>query len=80
LELAAKYEGKDLHILVHQGSADTFLETQLSTAAFKAVLSSHPVLSNATVHIVEGYDHSYYFISTFIEEHVDHHAKYLKDV
>ena len=27
----------------------------------------------------EGYDHSYYFISSFIGDHIDHHAKYLKE-
>jgi S-formylglutathione hydrolase len=26
----------------------------------------------------EGYDHSYFFMATFMEEHVDFHAKYLK--
>ena len=31
----------------------------------------------ATVRFQAGYDHSYYFISTFIDEHIEHHARYL---
>jgi len=76
LELVSKYEGKDLHILVHQGNSDQFLAEQLSTKDFADVLKSSTHLTGE-VHIVEGYDHSYYFVSTFLEEHVAHHAKYL---
>lgn len=27
----------------------------------------------------EGYDHGYYFISTFVEDHIKHHMRYLRD-
>lgn len=38
-----------------------------------AHLSNYPIEFN----IQDGYDHSYYFISTFAEEHIQFHAKYL---
>jgi S-formylglutathione hydrolase len=58
-------------ILVDQGGADTFLSTQLKpdllrTACAKAAIP-------LTLNIRDGYDHSYYFISTFIEDHVRWH-------
>lgn len=55
-------------ILIHQGLKDEFLEKQL--------LSNH--LKDVPFKMCEGYDHSYYFISTFIGEHVEHHARYLR--
>jgi S-formylglutathione hydrolase len=59
-------------ILIHQGLNDEFLEGQLKTKNFSSkaleVAQAHEVI------FCEGYDHSYYFISTFIEEHIDHHA------
>jgi len=63
-------------LLVDQGTADNFLETQLKThllddACRKADMS-------ATIRLQEGYDHSYLFISTFMAEHVAWHAERLK--
>lgn len=63
------------HILVDQGLSDQFLQTQLhphllEEAARKA---GYPL----TLRRHEGYDHSYYFISTFIEEHLRHHHRHL---
>ena len=60
------------HILVGQGTADQFLEEQLkpgilSLAGAKAGM--HP-----EIRMQDGYDHSYYFISTFLAEHVAWHA------
>ena len=62
-------------LLVDQGTADNFLETQLKThlldeACRKADMS-------ATIRMHEGYDHSYFFISTFMAEHVAWHAERL---
>ena len=62
-------------LLVDQGTADNFLETQLKThllddACRKADMS-------ATIRLHEGYDHSYLFISTFMAEHVAWHAERL---
>jgi len=78
LELARNYKEKDLHILVHQGACDNFYEVQLSTKEFEAVVQENSNLTSGKIHIVDGYDHSYYFVSSFLEEHVAHHAKYLK--
>jgi S-formylglutathione hydrolase len=59
-------------ILIDQGSADSFLETQLKpellhTACAKANIP-------LTLNMRDGYDHSYYFIATFIEDHLRYHA------
>jgi len=73
--LVAKAEEK-LPLLVDQGLADNFLEEQLRTQLLEDACSKagHP----ATIRYQEGYDHSYYFIASFIEEHVAHHAAALK--
>lgn len=63
-------------ILIDQGEADQFLEEQLKPELFDQacaeagqalLLRRHP-----------GYDHSYYFISSFIDEHLRHHAQVLE--
>ncbi len=73
-ELIKNAETK-LPILVDQGDADSFLETQLLPERFveAAKKAAYPV----DVRIQNGYDHSYYFISSFIEDHLRFHAKYL---
>ena len=73
--LIAKTQEK-LPLLVDQGLADNFLEEQLRTQLLEEACSNagHP----ATIRYQEGYDHSYYFIASFIEEHVAHHAAALK--
>ena len=62
-------------ILIDQGSSDDFLEEQLRPTSLLQVAqkSGHSVQLNMR----EGYDHSYFFISSFIEQHLDFHAKYL---
>jgi S-formylglutathione hydrolase len=64
-----------LPLLLDQGSADDFLATQLQperlAAACKA--ADHPLI----LRMQPGYDHSYYFIATFIGEHLEHHAEAL---
>jgi len=61
--------------LVDQGGADGFLAEQLKPEVLEAAAktSGYPV----TIRIQDGYDHSYYFISTFIEDHIRFHAKHL---
>ncbi len=61
---------------VDQGGADDFLTEQLrpETLVAAAEVSGYPLALN----IHQGYDHSYYFISSFIEEHLRFHAQYLK--
>jgi len=63
-------------LLVDQGDADGFLAEQLKTSMLVEMCdrSGQP----ATIRIQPGYDHSYYFISTFMAEHVDWHAARLK--
>ncbi len=74
-ELIAGGATHPAEILIHQGSNDEFLEKQLLTQNFISIASEKGQLKR--VMMCEGYDHSYYFISTFIEEHINHHAKYL---
>ena len=63
-------------LLVDQGEADTFLAEQLKTQLLvdACARTGQP----ATIRMQPGYDHSYYFISTFMAEHVAWHAKRLK--
>jgi S-formylglutathione hydrolase len=64
-----------LPILVDQGDRDDFLENQLKPDALKAAAQAagHPL----TLRLQPGYDHSYYFIASFIDDHLRHHAKAL---
>lgn len=64
------------NIMISQGTKDEFLEKQLLTEHF--VMAAKEAHQSQEVHYCAEYDHSYYFISTFIEEHILHHAKYLK--
>ncbi|MGH8171899.1 MAG: S-formylglutathione hydrolase [Rhodanobacteraceae bacterium] len=60
-------------ILIDQGDADKFLAVQLQPERFEA--ACREAGQPATVRMQPGYDHSYYFISTFMEDHLRHHAK-----
>ncbi len=62
-------------ILIDQGLADKFLNEQLHPNAFAAACET--VGQRLTLRWHEGYDHGYYFISTFINDHLDHHARSL---
>lgn len=59
-------------LLVDQGDADGFLAEQLKTSLL--VEACKKAGQNATIRMQPGYDHSYYFISTFMAEHVGWHA------
>jgi S-formylglutathione hydrolase len=63
-------------LLVDQGAADNFLEGQLKTHLLEEVCAK--VGQPATVRMQSGYDHSYYFIATFMAEHLRWHAERLK--
>ena len=65
-----------LPILVDQGEADSFLETQLKPLALK--MAAEAVGYPLTLRLQPGYDHSYYFIASFIEDHLRHHAAALR--
>jgi S-formylglutathione hydrolase len=62
-------------ILIDQGLSDTFLRKQLMPELFQAACDR--VDQPLTLRMQSGYDHSYYFISTFIEDHIRHHADIL---
>ncbi len=68
-------QGEHLPALVDQGLADDFLSSQLlpETLEDAAKASGYPL----TLRRHEGYDHSYYFISSFIDDHLRFHAQYL---
>jgi S-formylglutathione hydrolase len=63
-------------ILVDQGLADQFLEQELHPHLFEAACAAKGVDLRLRRH--EGYDHGYYFIASFIEDHLRHHAAILQ--
>ncbi len=64
-----------LPLLVDQGDADEFLGGQLQPQRLQAACEAadHPL----QLRLQPGYDHSYYFIASFIGDHIAHHAKAL---
>jgi S-formylglutathione hydrolase len=62
-------------ILIDQGTSDKFLTEQLKPELFVTACQKSETLLQ--LRRQEGYDHGYYFISTFIEEHLKHHAQQL---
>ncbi len=62
-----------LHLLIDQGTGDNFLEKELKSHLLTAACekAGHPL----TLRMQEGYDHSYFFISTFMRDHMEWHAK-----
>ncbi|MXO69428.1 S-formylglutathione hydrolase [Altererythrobacter marinus] len=71
----AKAGGRHPHLLVDQGTADDFLVEQLRTHRLAEACQAAGI--DATIRLQAGYDHSYYFISTFMAEHVEWHARWL---
>ncbi|CAH0557735.1 unnamed protein product [Brassicogethes aeneus] len=74
-ELVKKYSGPALELLIDQGMEDNFLKNQLlpenlmeacKNVSFPAILKKR-----------EGYDHSYYYVASFIGEHIEYHMKNL---
>ena len=65
-----------LPLLVDQGDADEFLQGQLKPELLQAAAAEagHPL----TLRLQPGYDHSYYFIASFIDDHLRHHAAALR--
>lgn len=59
-------------VLVDQGLADQFLETQLKPELLEAAAHASGAKLNLRRH--EGYDHSYFFMTTFVADHVAFHA------
>ena len=67
-------KGSKAPILVDQGTDDEFLAEQLHTDALEAAVTK---VKAGRVRRQAGYDHSYYFVSTFLEEHVKFHLEAL---
>jgi S-formylglutathione hydrolase len=65
----------DLPILIDQGLADSFLAEQLRPDLL--IAACEQVGRSITYRAQPGYDHSYYFIATFIEDHIRFHARHL---
>lgn len=76
-ELLKTYTGPDLHFLVDQGMSDNFLNEPAQLQPEKLEAACQEKGLSLQLRRQEGYDHSYYFISTFIDEHLTHHANYL---
>lgn len=68
---------KQLPMMVDQGDQDNFLEEQLKTELLiaRSQETGYPV----EIRMQPGYDHSYFFISTFIEDHIKFHGRHLKN-
>jgi S-formylglutathione hydrolase len=64
-------------ILIDQGTEDPYLHEQLKPELFQAACFKANVSLN--LRMQEGYDHSYYFIASFIEDHLKFHASKLCD-
>ncbi|KAL3935830.1 MAG: hypothetical protein SGBAC_008732, partial [Bacillariaceae sp.] len=63
-------------ILIDQGEEDGFLKDQLTPEAL--VAAANDSAQKVTVHMRPGYDHSYYFVSAFIKDHVQFHGARLQ--
>ena len=62
-------------LLVDVGTADKFLERELKPELFEAACAEAGQKLELRRHA--GYDHSYYFIATFVADHLAHHARAL---
>ena len=62
-----------LELLIDQGDADEFLGKSLTPELLQAACLKHAHPLNLRMHA--GYDHSYYFVASFIGEHLAHHAR-----
>ncbi|MCI4665743.1 MAG: S-formylglutathione hydrolase [Neomegalonema sp.] len=65
-----------LPLLIDQGEADQFLENQLKPELLEKACAEHG--HPLTLRRRPGYDHSYFFIASFIGDHIAHHAAALK--
>ena len=75
LMLKVKGAGARAPILIDQGLADQFLEQQLHPHFFEEACAK--VGQRLTLRNHAGYDHGYYFISSFMEDHLRHHSRIL---
>ena len=73
--LVRNISGQRINLFIDQGDADGFLVEQLKPELLKEACDAvgHPL----TLRMQTGYDHSYYFISSFIGDHIAYHARAL---
>lgn len=74
-ELVKNYAGRAFDVLMDTGTDDEFLDSQLKPWVLEQACSGTPV--RLTSNMRQGYDHSYYFISTFVKDHIAFHAERL---
>ncbi len=74
-ELLKMGKSHEAPILIHQGTEDPFLPMQLKIEDFREAALA--VRQKHTIVYAEGYDHSYYFISSFVDAHIEHHAQFM---
>lgn len=76
--LIHKHIWRGSELLITQGSRDPFLDTQLKPALLQAACEQAGVALRLDWQ--EGYDHGYFFIASFIEEHLRFHARNLNEI
>lgn len=64
-----------LPVLIDQGDADPFMPEQLQPETWATLARQHQWPLTLRIH--PGYDHSYFFIASFIDDHLRFHAGYL---
>lgn len=72
--LLMRDKGLDIPLLVDQGTSDQFIDLLMPEALAEAVAARRVP---ANLRLQKGYDHSYFFVSTFMEDHVTFHAEAL---
>ena len=72
--LMMKEKGFDGPVLIDQGAADQFLDLLMPESLAQAMVEAR---QDGVFRMQDGYDHSYFFVSTFMEEHVAFHAEHL---
>lgn len=78
-ELIKNYSGPTPEILIDVGSGDNFYNQKQLLPENLVEASKGTIFENKIqLNIRKDYDHSYYFVSSFAHDHVQHHAKYLK--
>ncbi|PHZ11693.1 putative esterase [Rhizopus microsporus ATCC 52813] len=77
VELLKTYLNESMNVLVDVGTADGFLENQLLVDELRKIVRALNRDDEWHIRYQDGYDHSYFFISTFIADHIKFHANIL---
>ncbi len=72
--LLMKKRGFDGPVLIDQGGSDQFLDKLMPEALAEAAMAAR---QNVIFRMQKGYDHSYFFVSTFMQDHISFHAEAL---